>query len=131
MIIRYPRKFIWFVTVILFTAAISQVGSNASAEPRECPSQDPLPEVSVTLSSNGFNPEEVRPPSQRFLLSIDNRSGLSDLVLKLKRADGSQMRELHVSGAGGDWSESFDLSPGTYTLSEANHSTWLCTIIVQ
>lgn len=119
------RHFLRYVAVVLFIAVVGLGGwIHASA-------QDPMPEVSLILSSSGFNPAEVRPQAGRFLLSIDNRSGVSDLVLRLNRADGSQVRELRISGAGGDWSETFDLSPGTYSLSEANHSSWLCTIIVQ
>jgi hypothetical protein len=93
-------------------------------------SQDPMQEISLILSSSGFNPAEVRPQSGRFLLSIDNRSGTGDLVFKLSRPDGTLIRELRMSGAGGDWTEAFDLSEGTYKLSETNHSAWVCTIVV-
>ena len=131
MILRQARKLVWCIAVALVTAAMAQAGSRVPADARAHLGQDPLPEVSLLLRSNGFDPAEVRPPSHRFLLSIDNRSGVNDLTLRLNRADGTQVRELHVSGAGGDWSETIDLSAGTYTLSEANHSAWLCTIIVQ
>lgn len=131
MISRNAREFVWFIALALFAVAIAHAGSSTPTAARGSLGQDPLPEVSLMLTSNGFNPTELRPPSRRFLLSIDNRSGVSDLVLRLNRADGSQVRELHVSGAGGDWSESFDLSADTYSLSEANHSSWVCTMIVQ
>jgi len=130
MISQQARDIVCSLVLILFTVALALAGASAPAEARACVGQDPLPEVSLILSSDGFNPVEVRPPAHRFLLSIDNRSGVSDLVFRLNRADGTLVRELHVSGGAGDWSETFDLSAGTYTLSEANHSTWVSTIIV-
>jgi hypothetical protein len=115
-------------TLSLNSAAVAQLPPAGS---KGHLAQDPMQEISLTLSSSGFNPAEVRPQSGRFLLSIDNRSGASDLVFRLSRPDGTLIRELRMSGAGGDWNEAFDLSAGTYTLSETNHSTWVCTIIVQ
>ena len=131
------------VTFTLFIAAIALaisietlplkaavVGESAFVRVRGHLPQDPMQEISVTLSSSGFNPAEVRPQSRRFLLSIDNRSGAGDLVFKLSRPDGTLIRELRISGAGGDWTEAFDLSEGTYKLSETNHTAWVCTIVV-
>ena len=130
------------ITLILFTATIvlaMSIGTlslnSAFAQPgrvdvRVQLPQDPMQEISLILSSSGFNPAEVRPQSGRFLLSIDNRSGSGDLVFKLSRPDGTLIRELRMSGAGGDWTEAFDLSAGTYKLSETNHTAWVCTIVV-
>src|ERR1700752_3390404 len=59
--------------------------------------QDPQ-EILITLKSEGFDPSEIRPQAGRFLLSIDNRSGVAELVLNLSRADGTKLKELHVSG---------------------------------
>ena len=130
------------ITLILFTATIvlaisietlslnSAFAQSSRVGVRVQLPQDPMQEISLILSSSGFNPAEVRPQSGRFLLSIDNRSGSGDLVFKLSRPDGTLIRELRMSGAGGDWTEAFDLPAGTYKLSETNHSTWVCTIVV-
>ena len=123
----------WLLVMIFFVFVVF-IAAAAAMDTTEKPgymSQDPIHEVLLTLNSNGFDPAEVRPPSGRFLLSIDNRSGAGELILRLLRTDGTQIRELKIPGGGGDWSEAFDLSAGTYTLSEMNHSTWVCTIIVQ
>jgi hypothetical protein len=130
------------ITLILFTATIVLAMSlgtlslnSAFAQPgrvdvRVQLPQDPMQEISLILSSSGFNPAEVRPQSGRFFLSIDNRSGSGDLIFKLSRPDGTLIRELRMSGAGGDWTEAFDLATGTYKLSETNHTAWVCTIVV-
>lgn len=130
------------ITLLLFTATIVLAMSietlslnSAFAQPGRVDvpvqlPQDPMQEISLILSSSGFNPAEVRPQSGRFFLSIDNRSGSGDLVFKLSRPNGTLIRELRMSGAGGDWTEAFDLSTGTYKLSETNHTAWVCTIVV-
>lgn len=76
--------------------------------------QDPI-EITLDLQSDGFHPQERNTQARRFLLSLDNRSGVSDLILRLSKADGTQIREMRVSGAGGDWTELFDLPPGRYS----------------
>ena len=92
---------------------------------------DSIEERSLTLNSTGFVPTELRPHGNRFLLSLDNRTDLKELVLRLTAEDGKQIRELRVPGGGGDWSELFQLQPGTYVLSEVNHTGWICTIIIR
>ena len=91
--------------------------------------QDPV-EISLELRSDGFHPQERNTQARRFLLSVDNSSGVSDLILRLSKADGTQIREMRVSGTGGDWTELFDLPPGRYSLTEVNHSSWVCLLIV-
>lgn len=87
-------------------------------------------EVVLTLKPEGFIPSEITRGAGRFQLSVDNRSGVEELTLQLKGADGTQLREMRVAGGGGDWSEVFELTPGSYILSEANHSSWVCQITV-
>jgi hypothetical protein len=92
--------------------------------------QDPIEELSLTLTSSGFAPAELRPQGKKFLLSLDNRTDVKELVLRMSRNDGVQIREIRVPGGGGDWSELFELEAGNYTFSELNHANWVCTIII-
>jgi hypothetical protein len=92
--------------------------------------QDP-PEISVTLRNEGFNPTELSIPAGRFLFSVDNRSGVSELVLRLSKSNGTRIREIRISSNRGDWNEMFELSPGLYVLTEANHRNWVCRITVE
>ena len=132
------KKLLSFTCTYAVIAFVSIHHADVSARPTltqprnsvsKSATQDPQ-EILITLKSEGFDPAEIRPQAGRFLLSIDNRSGVAELVLNLSRADGTQLKELHVSGAGGDWNEAFDLAPGTYRLVEATHSNWICVIIV-
>ena len=92
--------------------------------------QDAIEEVSLTLSSSGFAPAELRPHGGKFLLSLDNRTDVKELTLRIARNGGVQIREIRVPGGGGDWSELFELQPGNYTVSEVNHPNWTCTIVI-
>lgn len=87
-------------------------------------------EVVLTLKPEGFVPAEVTRGPGQFELSVDNRSGAEELTLHLKGSDGTLLREMRVAAGGGDWSEVFDLTQGSYTLSEASHSNWVCQIII-
>ena len=92
---------------------------------------DAIEELSLTLNKTGFVPAEVSPSGSQFLLSIDNRTDVKELVLKLSDKNGNAVRELRVPGGAGDWSELFDLKRGKYVLSEANHAAWSCTITIK
>lgn len=91
--------------------------------------QDPE-EVVLTLSPEGFVPAEVTRGPGRFQLSVDNRSGVDDLTLNLRGSDGTQLRQIKAA-PGSDWSELLDLAPGSYALSEASHSNWVCFFTIR
>ena len=125
----YKTPVLWFIITVAITG-IALDGNESRAHNTVSVTQEPV-EISVTLKTTGFDPGEVLIPAHRFQLSLDNRTGIKELVLRLSTVDGIQVREMHVSGAGGDWSETFDLQPGKYILSEASHNNWLCTFKVR
>jgi hypothetical protein len=92
--------------------------------------QEEPEEVTLTLRSDGFDPAEVVRPAGRFMLSVDNRSGVDKITLLLRRGDGSKVVEIKVLNGNGDWSESIELRPGRYTLSEADHPSWKCDFLI-
>jgi len=92
--------------------------------------RDAIEEVSLMLKADGFAPTEVRTHGKKFLLSLDNRTDVKQLTLRMTRSDGVRIREFLVPAGGGDWSELFELQPGTYTFSEMGHPNWICTIVV-
>lgn len=97
---------------------------------RQAQYQDPIEELSLTLTSSGFAPAELRPHGKKFLLSLDNRTDVEELVLRMSGNDGVQIREVKVPRGSGDWSELFELPAGNYTFSEVNHGSWLCRIVI-
>ncbi|HEX8846461.1 MAG TPA: hypothetical protein VF791_17570 [Pyrinomonadaceae bacterium] len=85
----------------------------------------------VVIRSTGFEPAEITRPAGPFALSFDNQSGVEEIVLRLNREDGTQVREIAIPRGVGNWGAQVDLPVGTYTLTEANHAEWSCRIIVQ
>lgn len=92
--------------------------------------RDSIEEMSLMLTSKGFAPAEVRPYGKKFLLSLDNRTDVKELTLRMARSDGVQIREIRVPGGAGDWSELFELQAGNYTFSEVDHPNWICKFVI-
>jgi hypothetical protein len=86
--------------------------------------------VLITITPGGFNTTEITSPPIPFFLLIENRSGLSELSLRLDRLAGNRLRQASVGREQPDWSDLLDLTPGSYVLSEANHSDWNCRITI-
>ena len=93
--------------------------------------QNLLPQVEVeliTIRPTGFEPKEITRPPGRFLLGVDNKSGLDEVALRLNRDIGSNLRLQRLPKRRRSWREMVDLIPGDYLLSEANHPEWVCHI---
>jgi hypothetical protein len=87
--------------------------------------------VQITISRHGFSSQRLAPISGRFLLSVENRSGFSPVVLRLNKMDGANVLEISVAREQPDWSQYLDLAPGSYVLKEANHDDWTCSFEVK
>jgi hypothetical protein len=84
----------------------------------------------VTIRPHGFEPKEITRPKGRFILAVDNRSGLEEVNLRLDQVAGNRLHQVRVPREHLDWSEVFDLHPGNYVLTEANHPNWVCRITI-
>jgi hypothetical protein len=141
---RFVSKHIWITVTVLCLVIAALVVADAAYVPVQETTwkqsdlalgqlavyRDPIEEVSLMLTSSGFAPAQVQPQGKKFLLSLDNRTDVKELVLRMVRSDGVQIREIRVPGGGGDWSELFELQPGNYKFSEVGHPNWMCTIVI-
>jgi hypothetical protein len=84
----------------------------------------------VTIRRHGFEPQEITRPADPFVLAVENRSGLEEVTLRLDRVAGNRLKEVNVPRRKLDWGGAFDLPPGRYVLTEANHSDWVCSITI-
>lgn len=84
----------------------------------------------LTVRPNGFDPVELRRPSGRFNLRVNNRSGIPELQLRLSRARGERLQELQLARGKLTWNAFLELPLGSYILTEANHPNWICTITI-
>jgi hypothetical protein len=84
----------------------------------------------VTIRPHGFEPQEITRPADPFFLAVENRSGLEEVTLRLDLMGGSRLKEVNVPRKKLDWRDAFDLPPGSYVLTEANHPEWVCNITI-
>ena len=57
----------------------------------------------ISVGPDGFQPANLTRPSGRFLLAINNRSGLKELTFRLIREDGKLMQEARVDPKQPSW----------------------------
>ena len=84
---------------------------------------------SVTVTRRGFEPVAITRTQGKFILVVDNRSGI-DLSLRFSRETGESVHEIRSSRDQLDWNEVVDLRPGRYVLTEVNHPSWACNIVI-
>jgi hypothetical protein len=99
--------------------------------------QDDGPSVKlVTLGPGGFEPRELTSSKNRFILMIDNLTGLDDILIQLYRSGAgsvprAKIHEVSMPGGRINWTNLFELDPGEYLLTEARHPGWDCKLTVR
>lgn len=83
----------------------------------------------IALQPSGFDPENIIGLGSPFVLSVDNRTGLEDILLVLSDPAGNKLREIRLLRRR-KWKELINLPSGRYTLTEAGHPDWNCQITV-
>ena len=86
-------------------------------------------EIRIQLSSNGFSPSEVQHAPGSFAIAVENTTLSTEYKLRLKAEDGTVLNEVQVQKGSSAWTVT--LQTGRYTLTEVNHSEWICNIVVQ
>lgn len=122
--------------ILLFTPAVlilARWNTSASQPARSAPSQQQRSDTQlqaelITATPAGFEPTDITRPRGRFLLAVDNRSGLDQLDLYLERETGSRVHEGLSRKGKLKWRDVVDLAPGHYVLRAAHDSSWRCDI---
>ena len=84
----------------------------------------------INVNPNGFEPTEITRSEGRFLLAVQNKSGLAEITLQVSR-ENSNARLLVLSRKKRqDWRDVIAPPPGRYLLTEANHPEWRCLITI-
>lgn len=84
----------------------------------------------ITIEPHGFEPARITRSQGRFLLGIDNRSGLENIQLRLERAEGGRVPALEARNRRLSWREEVDLPPGQYVIRATNQHEWSCLITI-
>lgn len=113
---------------------LPSAGSPVAAAPparQDGAGQDESEAEVIVLLPGGFEPTEVTRPHGRFLLVVNNRTGLEQVELRLEReSGGGRLHEVRLSEGRLRSKQYEDLTPGTYLLTEADHPDWLCRITI-
>ena len=134
-----PRAYRFKLSFLIILLAVSGVVIMARRSPLEVlppeavvvqpqPAQTSLEAELVTATPTGFEPAEITRPQGRFLLAIDNRSGLDDVDLYLERETGGRVNVSLGRRHKLAWREAVDLPPGAYLLRAGNDESWSCRI---
>ena len=91
-------------------------------------SADQLEAEVVTITPTGFEPGEITRPEGRFILAIDNRSGLNEVQLYMERDTGARLSTSPTRKSKLAWRDVIDFPSGTYILRATNDERWHCRI---
>ncbi len=108
----------------------SEAAASATSPSRSLPQQDRVEAETITLSSTGFEPTEIRRPAGRVLLAVNNLSRLDRATLRLEREGGQALHEVTLERRQQKWRKTIDFTAGTYALTVADHPEWRCQIII-
>ena len=148
--LRSPRRNAVLIVLLIVPAAFIALGARARRIPktkapapvaapvtvRPAAAQDErkrdhnMQVERVTVGRHGFERSAIARPTGRFLLAVDNRSGLEEINLQIVRENGNRDREMKVHRKKPDWKGFVDLPPGQYKLIEAGHADWVCRITI-
>lgn len=109
---------LWFASAVFVDRVFSQGNSRRSHLEVEI----------VTIRGTGFEPKIITRPAGKFVLTIENRSGVDEVSLRLDQQGGNRLKDLKVKKNVLDWADVLDLRAGDYFLTEANHTNWSCHI---
>lgn len=83
----------------------------------------------LTLRNTGFEPNEITRPAGRFLLAVDNVTGMGEMSFRLLHQSGARLRDFPAKGRF-RLRQVVDLPPGRYALVETNHRDWVCRVTI-
>ena len=133
----------FFITSILALAVVTAVSgrgeqwtANNQEEHRSTSSAPektdrPFEVEVVTITPDGFEPQQIVRPPGPFLLAVTNRSGLDSLDVQLATEERGKLREKSLPLTTPRWREVMNLRPGRYVITEANHPEWTFSLIIQ
>jgi hypothetical protein len=124
-----------FLSILLLLVSGALILAHFKRVPSEAATMDQGPEAPVqaeliTVTPTGFEPSELTRPKGRFLLAIDNQSGLDEVEFYFER-EASGRVNVPLSRRGKiAWREIVDLTPGSYILRATNDESWHCRITI-
>jgi len=104
--------------------------ASRSAPAGSLSTQDRVEAETVTLTSAGFEPSEIRRPAGRVLLAVNDLSGLDETTLRLENEGGQVLHEVTLGRRRQRWRKAVDFTAGAYALTVAGRPEWRCQIFI-
>ena len=120
--------FLLLVSGVLILAHYKRASSEAATMVQG--PQAPVQAELITVTPTGLEPAELIRPKGRFLLAIDNQSGLDEVEFYFERETGGRVNVPLGRRGKIAWREIVDLTPGTYLLRATNDESWRCRITI-
>jgi hypothetical protein len=84
----------------------------------------------ITLRRTGFEPNDITRPAGRFLLAVDNVTGMGQMSFRLLRETGNAVLDMPSKPNKFRLRQIIDLPPGRYFLVEVDHPEWVCRFTI-
>jgi hypothetical protein len=129
---RQSQRLRLFVSILLVLISGALILAHFKRAPSEAAivDQAPVQAELITVTPTGFEPAELTRPKGRFLLAIDNQSGLDEVGFYFERETVGRVN-VPLSRRGKiAWREIVDLAPGTYILRATNDESWRCRVTI-
>ena len=129
------KLFLSMLLLLVSGALILAHFKRTDAPPTEAAAMDqgqqaPVQAELITITPTGFEPAELTRPKGKFLLALDNRSGLDEVEFYFERETGGRVN-VPLSRSGKlAWRDIVDLPPGTYILRATNDQSWRCRLTI-
>src|SRR5262245_29310515 len=129
----HSQRFRLFLSILLLLVSGALILAHFKRAPVEAAPidhgpQTPIQAELITITPTGFEPDALTRAKGKFLLAIDNQSGLEEVEFYFERETGGRVNVPLTRRGKIAWREIIDLTPGTYILRATNDESWRCRI---
>lgn len=118
------------VSAFLMTVSVTAIKREPSS-PAPVAKAGRLEVEVVTITPEGFEPQQIVRPPGRFILAVRNQSGIDSLTVQLETEQRGKVREKALPLETPYWREVINVPPGKYIFTEVNHPEWILSLTIQ
>ena len=85
----------------------------------------------VTITPEGFEPQQLERTAGPFILSVTNQSGVDDLNVRIETEQHGRFSEKTLPLITPYWRERINPPPGQYIITEETHPEWTLKLIIK
>lgn len=85
----------------------------------------------VTITPEGFEPQQLERPAGPFILAVTNQSGFDALNVRIETKQHDRFSEKTLPLETPYWRERINPPSGKYIITEEHHPEWMLTLIIK